>query len=416
MIQIITYDTSKYKEYPETIYKISKLGEIQALDDFEICIIDLSSKLLWEYNGTEPINVNCYKDLLTIREAIINSKRTKMVIVLPQNEKISYNKTYEYTGNSKHYYYTSTVQLKDNKNNMLKIIKDKLFEIAGIGLSFEKTKTNIGNKSIDADFNFVNYIENQFEVITISKSSKKATSIRKNNVILTTLKILDNIENIREFINNYCKEEKEKEEIPEWINNIKFFNDEQLSQEKSENIKMIEKLEEENEKLDKQLEKNLEYKSILYTNSDELVKVVLEILDEILEYDSSGFEDEKKEDFLIKKGDVTFVGEIKGLSSAAKNENVSQLEVHIQRYFDKIQEEGKEENVKGLLIINHQRNKPLEERQKVHQNQIDLATKYGVLIVETSTLLKIYEKYKLGEFTKEECKKLFVNNIGLLKI
>lgn len=414
MIQIITYDTSKYKEYPETIYKISKLGEIQALDDFEICIIDLSSKLLWEYNGTEPINVNCYKDLLTIREAIINSKRTKMVIVLPQNEKISYNKTYEYTGNSKHYYYTNTVQLKDNKNNMLKIIKDKLFEIAGIGLSFEKTKTNIGNKSIDADFNFVNYIENQFEVITSSKSSKKATSIRKNNVILTTLKILDNIENIREFINNYCKEEKE--EIPEWINNIKFFNDEQLSQEKSENIKMIEKLEEENEKLDKQLEKNLEYKSILYTNSDELVKVVLEILDEILEYDSSGFEDEKKEDFLIKKGDVTFVGEIKGLSSSAKNENVSQLEVHIQRYSDKIQEEGKEENVKGLLIINHQRNKPLEERQKVHQNQIDLATKYGVLIVETSTLLKIYEKYKLGEFTKEECKKLFVNNIGLLKI
>ena len=52
----------------------------------------------------------------------------------------------------------------------------------------------------------------------------------------------------------------------------------------------------------------------------------------------------------------------------------------------------------------------------MHQNQIDLATKYGVLIVETSTLLKIYEKYKLGEFTKEECKKLFVNNIGLLKI
>ena len=113
---------------------------------------------------------------------------------------------------------------------------------------------------------------------------------------------------------------------------------------------------------------------------------------------------------------MTFVGEIKGLSSAVKNENVSQLEVHIQRYFDKIQEEEKEENVKGLLIINHQRNKPLKERQKVHQNQIDLATKYGVLIIETSTLLKIYEKYRLGEFTKEECKKIFEDNIGLLEI
>ena len=353
---------------------------------------------------------------MTIKEAITNSNNTKIVIVFPQNEEFLYDYTYKYVGNSKHYFYNSSIQLKDNKVYLTKIINDNLFVLEEIKISFEKTRTNIGDKNINADFNFVNYVENQFDVITFSKNSKKATSIRKNNVILTTLKILDNIENIREFINNYCKEEKEKEEIPEWINNIKFFNDEQLSQEKSENIRMIEKLEEENEKLDKQIEKNLEYKSILYTNSDELVKVVLEILDEILEYDSSGFEDEKKEDFLIKKEDVTFVGEIKGLSSAAKNENVSQLEVHIQRYFDKIQEEGKEENVKGLLIINHQRNKPLEERQKVHQNQIDLATKYGVLIVETSTLLKIYEKYKLAKFTKEECKKLFVNNIGLLKI
>ena len=53
----------------------------------------------------------------------------------------------------------------------------------------------------------------------------------------------------------------------------------------------------------------------------------------------------KKEDFLINKDDITFVGEIKGLSSAVQNKNISQLEVHIQNYFDKLQEEGKEEKV-----------------------------------------------------------------------
>lgn len=38
MIQIITYDINKYKDFSDKIYKISKLGEIQALDDFEICV------------------------------------------------------------------------------------------------------------------------------------------------------------------------------------------------------------------------------------------------------------------------------------------------------------------------------------------------------------------------------------------
>ena len=171
-----------------------------------------------------------------------------------------------------------------------------------------------------------------------------------------------------------------------------------------------------NIKLQEQLNKNLEYKSILYTNGDELVKVVLEILDEILEYDSSEFVDEKREDFLIKKEDITFVGEIKGLSSAVKNENVSQLDVHVQSYLDDLQQEGTEEKVKGLLIINHQRNKPIEERQGVHEHQIKLATRNESLIIETKTLLRLYEKYKLGKITKEECKKLFKNNIGLLEI
>lgn len=210
MIQIITNDITKFEEYPQS-YKISKLGEIQALDDFEICIIDLEDKDLWKYKGNQPNNISCYKDLLTIKEAIINSNNTKIVIVFPQNEEFLYDYTYKYVGNSKHYFYNSSIQLKDNKVYLTKIINDNLFALEEIKISFEKTRTNIGDKNINADFNFVNYVENQFDVITFSKNSKKATSIRKNNVILTTLKILDNIENIREFINNYCKEEKEKE-------------------------------------------------------------------------------------------------------------------------------------------------------------------------------------------------------------
>lgn len=412
MIQIITYDINKYSEYSEQLYKISKLGEIQALDDFEICVIDLTNEYIWRYDESQPTNVNCDKDLITIKEAIINSSISKIVIVLPQNEEFYYYKTYK---NSR-YVLDKYIQLKDNKSNLIKILNSNLLSIEKVKLSFEKTKTFIDDKSIDADFNFNNFQEEKFEALTFSNNSNKVTTIKKDKILLTTLKILDNNEKLKLFIENYCKDEQEKEEVPNWLNNISFFNDEQLKKDKDNNLTKISEIKQKNIEIDKELEKNLEYKSILYTNGDELVEVVMSILDELLDYDSSEFVDEKREDFLIKKEDITFIGEIKGVSSAIANKNVSQLDVHVQSYIDKLQEEGIEERVKGLLIINHQRNKPIEERQEVHEHQINLAKRNGSLIIETQILLKIFEKYKLGKITKEKCKRLFEDNVGILEI
>lgn len=416
MIQIITYDISKYKDYSDKVYKISKLGEIQALDDFEICIVDLSNEYIWRYNGSSPTNVNCYRDLITIKEAIINSNTTKIVIVFPQNKKFSCNQTYEFIGGSRQYSFEDSIQLKDNKINLMKIINNSLFKLEKLELAFEKTKTVCEAKSIDADFNFINYKEEKFESVTYSKNSNKVTTIKKNNIFLTTLNILKDMDILKLFIENYCIDNIQKEEIPDWINNIKFFDDEQLNQNKDKNLTHINELKQENIEIDKKLKKNLEYKSILYTNGDELVEVVMSILDEILDYDSTGFIDKGKEDFLIKKEDITFIGEIKGVSSAIANKNVSQLDVHVQSYLDVLQENGTEEKVKGLLIINHQRNKQLDERQEVHEHQVNLAKRNGSLIIETKTLLKIFEKYKLGEISKEKCKKLFEDNVGLLEM
>ena len=223
MIQIITYDVSKYSEYSDKIYKISNLGEIQALDDFEICVIDLSNEYIWRYNEPQPTNVNCYKDLLTLKEAIINSSICKIVIVMPQNKKFYYNQDYEYVGGTKRYKYTYSIQLKDNKANLIKILSSNLFKIENLGLAFEKTKTIVESKEIDADFNFTNY-EETFKAITFSKNSNKVTTIQMDKVYLTTLNILTNNELLNLFIKNYCQKNNIKEEVPEWIQNIKFYN------------------------------------------------------------------------------------------------------------------------------------------------------------------------------------------------
>ena len=132
----------------------------------------------------------------------------------------------------------------------------------------------------------------------------------------------------------------------------------------------------------------------------------------MLGWDLSSFEDVKKEDFNYITEDKIFIGEIKGITSNVKSANVSQLDVHVQEYLDNHEQEMR--NIVSLLIIDHQRNKPLNTREPVHNIQINLAKRNGSLIVETSTLLKMFDKYLKGDLTREECLELLSNQTGLL--
>ena len=97
-----------------------------------------------------------------------------------------------------------------------------------------------------------------------------------------------------------------------------------------------------------------------------------------------------------------------------KSENVSQLDVHCQTYIDGLDEDGKSENVKGILIINPLRNKPLNERDEVHEKQVQLATRNGSLIITTETLLLLFMAYLQEYITTDKIIELLKNKIGLL--
>lgn len=134
----------------------------------------------------------------------------------------------------------------------------------------------------------------------------------------------------------------------------------------------------------------------------------------MLDYDLDSFIDEKKEDFIIKLDGVTLIGEIKGVNSNIKSGHVSQLDVHYQSYLDSLVEAEQSEVVKSILIINHQRNKNISDRIPVHEQQINLAKRNGSLIIETTTLLKLFEKYKNKELSTEEFIELLQKDFGLL--
>ncbi|SCX97154.1 hypothetical protein SAMN02910370_00821 [Lachnospiraceae bacterium XPB1003] len=83
---------------------------------------------------------------------------------------------------------------------------------------------------------------------------------------------------------------------------------------------------------------------------------------------------------------------------------------------DEIEDNCQYKEVHALLIINPFRTKALNEREPIHEKQINLAIKYNSLIIETTTLLQIFELFQRGEIDSERCREVFKTQIGLLKI
>lgn len=397
MVQVISYDVENWN-IDDKDYIVRELNNPRSFDEFDINVVDLRDDRIWiceEYNVTDAINI--YSDLENIETIIKNSQKSNVVVILPQDITFKYSWDGECYGNS--------IQFRSN----LQLVNSSVLNISFIPLDlliYENTTTKIKDNLYEAAFYFNCPWAN---ILTKSSKSEKPTTVRLDDIIITTLDI-DGKEKLKEFFYKVGLLE-DKEVLPQWLQSFKFFDDSEQEKVISVSKVLIEEQMRKINKAEEILKKNNEYKSILYTNGDNLVGVVFKILQQILNYDLSKFIDEKKEDFLIKKENITFIGEIKGVTSNVKSANISQVEVHLQEYLDKVEDN---ENVKAILIINHQRNIDLKNRQPVHEKQIELAKRYESLIVETTTLIKIFEKYLRQELNSEDIEKMLIDNTGLL--
>lgn len=405
-IQLVTYEPNKFKDYDNKI-DINDFNKLEALDNYEINVIDLSSIEIWTNKGTKEdkpsLNSRMSNDFVSINKMISNSKKTKVVICLPQN--INYHwKYYDEFRNS---------QLKDIIPIFSKILA-QLIPIEGFNIVYENSSTIIGSNYIKASFYFDN---DEFDELTISRDSEKITSIHSDNVIITSLDIIQSTNS--SILNDYLREISllnDDVEYPDWIYKYSF-NDDDIQnnniQQAKEQIKIQKDIIEQS---NKKLQDNLRYKSILYNNSDALVEVVFEIIEYVFDISLSDFNDEKKEDFLFKKDSITYIGEIKGVTSNVKYENISQLEVHYSKYLDKLQENGITEQIKKVLIMNYERTKDIMLRDEINKMQIDLAVKNDTLIIDSKTLLTIYERILQGKITKNQVVDYIKNSSGIVDL
>ena len=394
----------------------SPLHRPKTLDSFDINIINLQIKEMWRNDLGITSCINDTKDLLTIQKLLESSNKTNNIIFLPRNYKFRY----QLIRGSNPPKYSQSFVLKDSLECLKTILGDLLpYWIQTTysdvyDLAYEDSLTKCGNKTAQADFYFSNFPEGT--AVTFANDSQKPTTIKTaRNCYISTLSLADIYDNFSGFLREVGILEQ-RENIPQWLVDYMWFDDEEKHKLIDTNNAKINILQQGIDSANKSLEQNLHYKRALIENGQNLVDIVFEILQKMLRSDLSKFTDEKNEDFLVKLSTVSFIGEIKGITSNVKSENLSQVDRHCQNYLEILDEKGETENVKQLLVINYQRNKPLKQREPINEKQIKLAIRNSCLIIPTWNLLDIYEQFLVGKITTETIVEQFTSQTGLIDI
>lgn len=374
------------------------------LEDYDVNFISFNENEIWKNFEKNTNSIVYESDLKYIFGMIEKNKKSKIIIILPQNF------IYQYNYNEFRKRYINGLYLKE----ILPLLNRIFFKTKEQWIVFGSTSSEMGDAEINSDFYFNEEILKKGATeITRSIRSEKLTTIKiGDNLYYTTLN-LDNgnaIKNFNNFISNYII--SNSKDIPDWIKEYNFNDDIKLKEEK-------EKIENElrNKELEKkenvdQINRNNRYKSILFLTGESLVTIIKEMLEEMLEIDLSGFEDKKREDIRIIFEDVTFIVEIKGINSSVKNSNISQLDNHVELY----NEEEKGIKGKGILIINPERTRSIEERNPIHDSQIKKIEKDENLMITTEIFLKLFELFKQNKIKKEKIKSILQTEVGILTI
>ena len=416
MIQIITEnarDNNIHMKFEEnTEYTVSEFKNPKVFDDFELNVLDLSFEELWISEKSNIDDIDMIKDLKHYYTMLKNNKDTKILVILPQN--IMFKYFLDWKNN-----YIHREDLKNLTDFISQIVSKNVYNYNFI-LNFGENIINLNKLDIKADFYFDETgIKEEQKILKSDKSNKLTTIKVDENIYFTTLDLMKSREMLEAFLEkinilNKCNEEKE----PEWFKDIKILDDVNIENEVSKIEEEITKLQKTKENKLIKLEENKEIKRVLYQTDKKLQKIAIKMLDEMLEYEDKEFIDEMEEDYRICKGVNTFLIETKGLLGNVKGTDISKTDNHVQRYIDKLEEEGKDqdkEKVKGIFIVANQRNKKIEEREKLPTRQIELAERNGILIIRTEQLLKLYEDFINKDIKTQEIIELFKTQIGEFK-
>ena len=404
-IQIVTNREIDYGN----LIGVNSLNSPMSFDDYDVNVVDLTADSLWRYRDYQLNTIDAIADFKSVGKIVTKTQKTTVVYVLPQNCPVCW------------YLQSGKYKNKDELKNHIPFLVNKvLMEIiplqihSCVELTYERNRTIIAGKIYDSDFFFSSDYVNDRNTITKSTSGKSTTIKTNEGYIITTCNIMESRESIEGFINEMLPSDI-LSELPDWVENYSFYDDIELKKKVSDENEIIREAQCRLGELNNSITKNNYYKSVLYTTGDQLVKVVFEIIQIMLNVDLSKFKDEFKEDFLIELPDKVFVGEIKGVNANVQYGHIDQAVRHFGEYADN-HPDYDENRIKPLLIINRLRNTPISDRETINIKQINHAEKNNCLIVDSSELLKLFEKVLSNELSSEECVELLFSSKGELVV
>lgn len=389
-IQVLTQRTCFLRDKN---FCISKISEPRSFDEFDYNIVDFNDGQLWKFDKNKSICLDIKGFARLLSKILKETKKSNTLIIMPQNIT-----TGEIGGDG---WTISTSNIKIS--SIIQYFPDSLSPMICNfpTIRYEKSVTKIDDDIFLSDFVFDESIYRSLK----KSNGGKDVVLDIEGIYVTTLDIKDN--NEVGVMLDFILSQYHKSIAPEWISNIEYFSNRSYLSEKDEVLKQLDVLE-------KEISKNNKIKSILYSTGDELVGVVKEILVDIFKLTDSHFTDVKKEDFRFKFEDVNFMIEIKGINTNVKNSNIAQCKKHVTDLIagDDTKSPG---NIKGLLIVNPQRDIEPSKREPIHADQISYAKSEGILIITTLELLKLYQAYTKDEVVSNKCFDTFKNNVGEFK-
>lgn len=389
-IQLIKIKTDEESIKSKDI-TISSLDKPLSFDLFDINIIDLNSISIWYGSDRNHLKTHYKKDFEILKK-LLNNSNSINILIFPQNMEIQWSTPLQYHA--------------EELSKMGELISDNK-----ISLVYERNYVEIEGNRFFADFYFS---DDENMIIEAEKSNKALVISPKQNLYFSTLE-LSSYKDLKIFLTKINVISK-RHNAPVWFDELNYFNDLELKDLIHEQELIISQSKEKIKESQYILDSNSKFKSILFTQSNDLVSVVLEILGNIFCYDFSEFEDIKKEDFRMELNDLILIGEIKGVKGNVKSKYISQVDVHLQDYLennDCIQDDKK---VKSVLIINYQRDIHPLNREKINDQQIKIAKRNNCLIIDSHSLLKTYEKFLNKELDVKKLKEYIGNKKGLFDL
>lgn len=388
---------------------INDFKSAAAFDAFELSVVSLQDKELWKSRGSNYSHLNDHADMVSLRQMMDLSTKSKRLILLPSNYVFLYGYGYDTDRRSNNYLHS--IPLKDFITDFAESPIGGLLS-SSLPVCFGVSKTRLSDRELSSDFSFSKPLPICSKQLLQSDASTTTAVMISDSFAATTLQVNCN-EDLSTLVEAVFPPSNHTAAFPDWLSEIDFY-DEAEQRFNMENInKELARLSGERSRIEEVLSDYQKTKSILCCKDFELEDRVRHIIAEISEVNDD-FTDNKEEDFRFCFEDTVFLIEVKGSVGGLKRQHVSKTYDHVQIEMDAKDAAGDTSEVKGVLIFASQIEMKPDERDSFPEGQLTIASRNDIAVLSTEVLLRCYEAYLEGRLTSDGFKETLRTSSGFI--